>query len=109
MTALTARLRARTVPNWVKNADNALTHMDGHKPDPDCAAAAAELDRLTAAAGAAADLAITWENRARRLGWCDADMPATRYSRQPAAWPFQLGDDDCRPASGFPFDITPQP
>jgi hypothetical protein len=44
ITELITRLRSRTVPNWVKNEHNHLTHMNGHKPDPDCQMAADELD-----------------------------------------------------------------
>lgn len=44
MNDLIEKLRARTVPNWTG------AQMNGHKPDPDAQEAAAEIERLRAAA-----------------------------------------------------------
>jgi hypothetical protein len=40
---LIARLRSRTVPNWVHTTGFG-SRMDGHKPDPDCQMAADQLE-----------------------------------------------------------------
>lgn len=52
LTELITRLRSRTVSSWVRCSDGAL-RMSGHKPDPDCQAAADELERLRKATLAA--------------------------------------------------------
>jgi hypothetical protein len=87
---LVQRLRRRTVPNWVPNTHNAMTHMDGHKPDPDCGLAASALEQL-------ARDADTWEERARARGYRDPLPPYVHRPRESGNKP-----------EGFPFDITPQ-
>lgn len=47
MNDLIKRLRARTVPNW-GHATGGTPHMYGHKPDPLCHEAVAEIERLRA-------------------------------------------------------------
>ncbi len=49
MSALIEKLRARTVPRWT-HATAGTPVMNGHKPDPDAQEAAAEIERLRAAA-----------------------------------------------------------
>lgn len=49
------------------------------------------------------------ELAAGRFARWPAGMASTRHTQPTSAWPFQLPHDDDRPASGFAFDITPQP
>lgn len=46
-TDLVNRLRTKSVVRWIHNP-GATPEMRGHKPDPDCQEAAAELERLRA-------------------------------------------------------------
>jgi hypothetical protein len=63
ITELIARLRARTVPNWV-HGTGCSPRMSGHKPDPDCILAAELLSsmdlQLSMARTALAGIAAPW-------------------------------------------------
>lgn len=62
MNDIIEKLRARTVPNW-GHATGGTPHMYGHKPDPLCQEAVAEIERLREANEAFGKRQAWWTDR----------------------------------------------